>query len=83
VRCEKGAATMEGEEMSLASREGLKLGGRGKLSGALASCQRVAEAGEGEWLLRSADGCHKLPGMREWVWLMRVVVSCPRMERIR
>ena len=50
VGCEKGAATIEGEELALAAREGLKVGGRGKLSAALASCQRVAEAGEGEWL---------------------------------
>ena len=83
MRCHEGAATIEGEELSLAAREGLKLWGRGKLSGALAGCQRVAGAGEGKWLSRSLEGCHKVPGMGEWVWLMRVVVSCPRMEGIR
>ena len=54
---------MEGEELSLAAREELKLEGRGKLSCALASCQRVAEVGEGKWLSRSLEGCHKVPWM--------------------
>ena len=56
---------MEAEGLSLAAREGLNLEGRGKLSGALASCQGVAEAGEGKWLSRSLEGCHKVPGVGE------------------
>ena len=56
---------MEGEGLSLAAREGLNLEGRGKLSGVLAGCQRVAGAGEGKWLSRSLEGCHKVPGMGE------------------
>ena len=63
VGCEKGAATKEGDELSLAAIEGLKFWGRGMLSGALASCQVLSEAGEGKWLSRSVEYCHKVPGM--------------------
>ena len=59
----KGSNDDGGGELSLAAREGLKLGESGKLSGALASCQRVVEAGEGKWLSRSLEGCHKVPWM--------------------
>jgi hypothetical protein len=46
--CEKGVATMEGEELPLAARKGQKLGeGKGLLE-AFLSCQRVAEVREGE-----------------------------------
>ncbi len=50
VGCEKGAAAMGGDGLSLAGWEGLKLWEGGKLSGTLADCQRVAVAGEGGWL---------------------------------
>ena len=63
--CEKGEATMEAEGLSLAARGGLDLEGRGKLAGVLAGCQRVAGAGEGKWLSRSLEGCHKVPRMGE------------------
>jgi hypothetical protein len=54
---------MEAEGLSLAARGGLDLAGRGKLSGVLAGCQRVAGAGEGKWLSRYLEVCHEVPGM--------------------
>ena len=51
---------MEGKELPLAARVGLELREGGELLVAVVSCQRVAEAGEGKWRLRSLEGCHKV-----------------------
>ncbi len=63
--CEEGEATMKGEGLSLAAREGLILEGRGKLSGVLAGCRRVVWEWEGNWLSHSVERCHRVPGMEE------------------
>ena len=71
--CEKGAAKMEGEELPPSARKEQKLGGGEGLSGAVVSCQRVAEVREGEWLSRYVESCQK---MAEMGGKGRAVTSC-------
>ncbi len=51
---------MEGQELPLAARKGLRLVEGQGLLGAVVSCQRMAEMREGEWLSRSLKSCQKL-----------------------